>query len=1641
MKKNHLNITLLFGAIITGQLIAQDVNLFTGGLNYGVPLITVPSNRGNAIPIGLSYGGNGISVLQPASEVGLGWDLSAGGSITRVTGGIADDFVGNLFSQSTRTFSLQKGTLYGPTTRDVLTTTRNLDSLEFYFPNYDAYYVNGPGIGGSMSPMLLNYMSFSKDGTGGFSYNPTASGTYVKPQFTFQGDFSDTLVSRHYPSTPVGNSTPIKFPQDVISGDCHNDATPYFGKKGNGTGSNCEENYDPTTNRLATANYVEYFTNAEIDQIAYTNIPGFIDYKLTHTRPGSDFPPDGIGAFRITNSAGFVYHYSLPVYSNSTTNYNYPLNNDYSMPKYTCNFAQAPHAKTGTDDQYYVQHNVQYNFSDSTSCVIEYKETNKIAQEWKLTAITGPDYEDTNNNHIVDNSDKGYWVAFEYKLWANSFTKRYPTYGFSYAYDLDKETESLSLTDPLKYSGKSAVVSLNDVQAYYLNSIQTSSHKAIFVRDIRQDEISSNSGYDRGVQDTTHVRKEHKTVSSWHGVMWDDGYGYWDYPYEINPIKTVQLGKIEKLTLKFSVFNITSPAKLHIYAGQDTTAPEVTLSNYPSAYTGPFNSLNALPINTELTINNYTATAITFKTEGNLYPGEYQLEWHASSSKAIPELSVKRILLINADASLPSVNSATHTNTSFDFSTTTNTSSPLYNETWYQLNKAAINATVLKGVTMEYDYSLAKNYHKNINCSSARTTHLSSPGIVQTSLTTNTVTGGTGKLTLNKLVYTELGNVQIAPSTKFDYFASSPTDNPNFDPRKTDYWGYYKGDVSGLGYYGYTTFISKEHTDAWALRKMTSPLGGITEIEYESNTYNSVFKGNGEGMKGPSRIFPVASVSTNSLQLNLEEGTYFNADLWEVYGNFAPAGTTNDVLVSFNEGIAGSTRYFGAFTYSFNPLAPLPIKLSYVGNKIYPDVLYNNEISCVGNPSVNVNPGTYTGNGWVRFTLPVGYNVYGGGVRVKKIITRNEATDAYTTLYEYENGVALNEADRFVSPKIRYNRSWPCGVPEKLQAFGGDKFDLAPAIGYSKVNVKKLGQVNAAKGWTEFYFNTSDVYIDHYKANITSRKTYTVTGNSCQRTDTAFIVEYVDKYSPYWGLTTEQRMYDVNNNMLGKTVYDYETTGQGALVENFVFEIAKKKRPSANPDIGYPDPCVYNIDNLNASYEVCIKRHYPVILKRSTSYGMGTKTISETLRRDEVTGEATVVRTMGDNNTSALSFKTPAFRIAAFAGMGPKSVNPSWANVLGSEAYHYAIIDSTIANNNFAGAGASVYTRTAYVRGYDAGNNTYTTSLTSLPYWYNRLSYAWSGTVGSLDQYGLYKRSEITTYPFNFSSPSSNNTRWRLSSDISLMDDKGHTIETRLFNNKFTASKFDASGKYLLAQISNCNYKSFTFSGFESLNALGMSDGEINMSASYCALSNAVTPHSGNFVLRAYGGGGNSTMPRYSITYDGTGVNGEELGLLRGRVYRASVWTHTTSVSSASLYLQLNGSTPTGTIHQTVAMGKTDARAITIGEWTLLSVDIKVPADYQSAGSTINNLTAGLSVPSGTAYFDDFQLHPVESTTGAKVYDPLMGWILADISAEGYATKYTYDAAGRLVNTYQEIPNVGLKLIKRKTYNYARGTN
>lgn len=102
--KNYLSFAFMICSLLTfGQSfpspdayqmiknIAIPVNLYNGTASVNVPLHVVEANNGAKVPISLQYNTSGIKVQEVAGVAGLGWNLIAGGQLSRVMRGQPDE--------------------------------------------------------------------------------------------------------------------------------------------------------------------------------------------------------------------------------------------------------------------------------------------------------------------------------------------------------------------------------------------------------------------------------------------------------------------------------------------------------------------------------------------------------------------------------------------------------------------------------------------------------------------------------------------------------------------------------------------------------------------------------------------------------------------------------------------------------------------------------------------------------------------------------------------------------------------------------------------------------------------------------------------------------------------------------------------------------------------------------------------------------------------------------------------------------------------------------------------------------------------------------------------------------------------------------------------------------------------------------------------------------------------------------------------------------------------------------------------------------------------------------------------------------------------------------------------------------------
>lgn len=434
----------------------EMVDLLTGDFKYNLPVMTVPGPNGETVPIALHYQG-GIRMEEQASWIGLGWDYNPG-EISHQVHGVSDDWNGKkvttVSTNSTTPFFIDP-----PGPAPGYYTPQKSEDTYYYGP---LYFKNDNNYNRNDSKMDVGTSAYELPEGAGFSFpdydtysvsGPDIGGVMAPKVFAW-GDFHMGDLDPYFYNKPSAF-----LPSKQVHFYFNNDINQFYVAQ---IGGSYLGPINTPTNRINTGTCVEYFTNSEIN----SNPSKFMDYRISTgiKRPAADFDPEGIGAFRITTPDGMTYHYSLPVYmleNEKTTSF--ILNNTFDI--------------------------------DNTEDKKEIIRTHRYAISWKLTAVTGLDYIDANNNGIVDIGDTGYWIAYNYGKWTNDYRWKSPF--FNYYPNQYNKREPSNYRKPryqLESYKNEGTVSTGQMQVYYLNAIQTATHSALFIKEVRLDAHAEKEG-------------------------------------------------------------------------------------------------------------------------------------------------------------------------------------------------------------------------------------------------------------------------------------------------------------------------------------------------------------------------------------------------------------------------------------------------------------------------------------------------------------------------------------------------------------------------------------------------------------------------------------------------------------------------------------------------------------------------------------------------------------------------------------------------------------------------------------------------------------------------------------------------------------------------------------------------------------------------------------------------------------------------------------------------------------------------------------------------------------------------------------------------------------------------------------------
>lgn len=860
-----------------------------------------------------------------------------------------------------------------------------------------------------------------------------------------------------------------------------------------------------------------------------------------------------------------------------------------------------------------------------------------------------------------------------------------------------------------------------------------------------------------------------------------------------------------------------------------------------------------------------------------------------------------------------------------------------------------LNQNCMKRVIFSYTYDLAPN-------------------------TLNSTASGGGKLTLAKVSILGRNSLKIVPDYLFEY-----GNNPAYNKDHWDAWGMYNPAATSMGG---THGVSQTdaHGSAWSLTKITTPLGGEININYERDTYSSI-SGMTFSNQGPSfenlnfDVYYPTGLPITKLTLNNPSSYFEVGDSVNVFG-YADYSCSNNPGSLLNKAYSTHARIVAIGSNYID------LGVDYMG------------IDC------NLtNSGEY-----IHFQAQVGQvaqplkNRKGGEIRVSSISIKDEFQKENKNRYLYQNpdgtssGVIAQEPDYVYGPYHLFTDY--LGYPQ------------TPVL-YQRVTV--LG----GKLTTDSDFVSRHVY----EFETPHHSQLTLTQSVIK--DTQLIrntVSHDDFVSVFWN------KYEDRTSAIGrlKSVNIYDKNGAVHSSSTMIYT-DQLLNDGVNNYQGYYTKGALMFDKINSGSNQYHKLNrttviqYPSVLKKIINSRDGFTSQSENKSWDFYTG-----RVLEKINKSPLglyvkSVVKPAY--AFYPELGSKGFDPANKNMLSQVAATY-VYRSDAMGNSLGLISAEAQTWQKDWDNYRHLNGTaYEEEGTqSNPVWRKNASYVWKGNMTRLQtDYGTQSFSQ--TDEFNFAGT---NTLWQYLGESKLFDHYGMPLEGVDKNNIYSAVKMGSDNRTILASASNAKYNEIAFSSAEDkIPEQPYFGGEVGLGSG--TLVN--TPvHTGNTALSVSSG--------YGFIF-----KSNELSTTK--TYRASVWANSTN---GRIYYKLNNGSEVVSASQTVSQ----AVAIPgMGNWYRIDLTITNPSSaIIEIGAMSNSGTvvfddfrfqpadAAMTCYVHTPLEYEFSIAPPE-------YSPSYSYTLDN---DNLFTKVESNEKGEVVKVYAETVKYGVKLVSESKRNYRRNT-
>ncbi|MEO0554166.1 MAG: hypothetical protein AAF149_13245 [Bacteroidota bacterium] len=1501
--------------------------------------------------------------------------------------------------------------LYDEESTDDLETTTDRQ-LGGSFPNYDDYQVLGQGVGGSITPHIIE--------------NGDLNGQNAYDLFLFNGAPIISSPRLGHKSARKHNIGKVNFRfkndysnnQEITPASVNFDGTDFSAAEhGVSFSDPSGAIYSSTTQKLAGSQHVEWFSNQEI---ANGTANGLMDYYanpserrleyiiqedylqpevfLRNSHLSDKYTNDignsglsgvdpvtydlshKIGGFKVTNSSGVTYHYSLPVYSHSEytrirkkeTRENVPEHREIKNP--------APYAHT-----------------------------------WLLTGVTGPDFVDRGGaggvpNGVFDEEDWGYWVKFDYGLWSDSFQWRTPSTGYRHDISADVMTFNYGIKE-----------------IYYLDAVETKSHVAIFSKTIRRDGKGVTSRLEGGFK-PRHYEMEYLGE----GDAGQPSVQLGEFHFNVSPVSTMQLDQIYLLDREdFERLNLSKSTGNKYNEGSITNPHVYNYSGVPIRFSlignPPYEDASDPEMDASSTIE------VKYHN-GDLVYDKYDFEDILEETNGLKESSI-RIIDFEYDNSLANGTDNSYSFL-FDYALDDFNDCPfqlLFDETSIMPNNSQSGCFIIRddcGIPAKGNGEL---YHINAmsnvksNCGDATGSALNPEGLT---VFGNRITyPKSGKLTLTSLNIFGKGGTSIIPPHEFAY--NNP--NPDYDLQKYDDWGYYKNDYgtgSNTPLYitptrnadgqiitgeldartRQTTEASSNETDAWSLSEVKLPLGSTLSVEYESNQFQSV-------LNNDTR-FEIESVTRSSGNVKL---TFKKKEI-DLPHFFVPGGTLKLEALLVDQMTAvppADEENVRAHEVEDNDCSIVSVGTDHIivqNTELYDLILSTAYTENVSGTLYSVLPKFISGQAISKVQ-----EHKGAGIRVRKVITSDALTgrqnwqaydyndpstgvtsgrtpyqpyDQITTAYSIHDDFFYDLLRSEEVSVISKMNNMIASFQRKLNNYDEKIISLItdippPGVLYEYVLVSSGVDENAYPQKEQYHFQV-------FKENMIT-KDHSVSINGSTKSKTIRIVNNTagvgNLLSRKILSESDNLIFEQSNNYLSDDnnlpyEADLLATGQGKIDQSAHRAFSYIKAYVHD----YDDPTGYTLIASGDNSVVTHRTTLSDVLTQTTEtdYKTGVRSTTSFRQFDFFSGEA--LKTVSDDSYGnwLVTERTPAYHHYPPMGL---AINGG-TNMLiqeGSEMVFQADNESALSPTGLISA--TVQTWSDEVTALDA------IAAEQSGIWRKHSSYIYLGndiTLTADDQY-LYPFSSFTNNSFNAwghgQEPTSE--QWQKNSEITLYDVHSHALEVVDVNGNYAATRMDKQQERVVATVANAAYsefRAFTFED-ESPNEPGPVDELFSMSIGEVT---GAARHTGNYSIRDSGFGDNAWKFNIPLGSD----------LLSPGTYRISAWVRADDISEVRIAENYCNAGSSQTAYYPVDVAKSS------GDWYLVN------REFTYTGGCAVRIE-GYNDGSGTIYWDDIRLHPINATMTSYVYNE-WGELEYILDVNNIYTKYEYNAMGQLKAVWRE---------------------